>query len=190
MSHKKTRKGRPESGDEADLAEPVPVPETAATDGAEAPAPESTPEYWRDQYLRTLADLQNLRRRAAQEVEERTVQRLEGLLEDLLRVDDYFAAALAQVPAGIQQAEGGAAFVAGVTAIRQALDAVLTVHGVHFIVPGADAAFDPAEHEAVEVLQETGLEAPRLDLLARGCRIGRRILRPAKVRLVRPQPPA
>lgn len=162
------------------------APESAAAEVAAPSASVDTAEYWRDHCLRAMAEVQNLKRRAGQEVEERTLLRLEGLLADLLRVDDYFAAALGQIPETVRGADGGAAFLDGVSAIRQALEGVLLAHGATFLAPGHDAAFDPAEHEAVEVVEEPGLSEPRLELLSRGCRFGRRILRPARVRLIRP----
>jgi len=185
MSSKK-HKGRPEGEDE--LVDALAAAEIAPA--ASAPPPEETWEYWKDQYLRAIAELQNVRRRGNLEVEERVVQRMEGLLSDLLRVDDYFAAALSAIPPSVQAADGSAAFLAGVQAIRQALDGVLVAHGLQFVEPGPGAAFDPGEHEAVEVVLDASLKAPRMELLARGCRIGRRILRPARVRLRQPAPEA
>jgi len=181
MSSKK-RKGHPDEEDpvKEGLAEAEPA------EAGAAPAPEQTAEYWKDQCLRALAELQNQRRRSNQDVEERVVQRMEGLLGDLLRVDDYFAAALAAIPAPVLAAEGSRAFLAGVLAIRQALDGVLVAHGIQFVEPGPETPFDPAEHEAVEVLADPTLTSPRMELLARGCRMGRRILRPARVRLRQP----
>jgi molecular chaperone GrpE len=180
MSSKK-RKGHPEEEDPVKAGlEAEPVAEPAVL------PPEQTWEYWKDQYLRAIAELQNVRRRGNQEVDERVVQRMEGLLVDLLRVDDYFAAALSSIPASVQAAEGSASFLAGVQAIRQALDGVLAAHGLQFLEPGPQAIFDPAEHEAVEVVMDANLSAPRVELLARGCRMGRRILRPARVRLHQP----
>lgn len=175
----------------ADRLPDLPEPSGAgAADGAESAAEpgagEEGAEAWRERCLRAMAEVQNLKRRAAQEIEERTLMRLEGLLTDLLRVDDYFAAALDHVPETVRAAEGSAAFLAGVAAIRQALESVLTGHGATFLAPGPDSAFDPGEHEAVEVVEEPGATGQRLELLARGCRFGRRILRPARVRLVKP----
>ena len=155
-------------------------------DAAATPVPEETVEYGRDHCMRAMAEVQNLKRRAAQEIEERTLLRLESLLSELLRVDDYFSAALASIPPAVQEAEGAPSFLAGIGAIRQALESVLLGHGAVFLAPGADVPFDPAEHEAVEVLEQAGIEAERIELLSRGCRFGRRILRPARVRLLRP----
>ncbi|MDA1260047.1 MAG: nucleotide exchange factor GrpE [Planctomycetota bacterium] len=164
------------------------VPEDVASVPTPEVAPEETAEYWREHCLRAMAEVQNLKRRASQEIEERTLLRLEGLLSELLRVDDYFTAALDHVPAAVRATEGAAAFLAGIGAIRQALESVLLSHGAVFLAPGAETPFDPAEHEAVEVVEREDLEGERLELLSRGCRFGRRILRPARVRLLKPAP--
>lgn len=178
---------RKKTADPEDAATPASAAGGAPPEGTtDSPPLQETAEYWREHCLRAMAEVQNLKRRAAQEIEERTLLRLEGLLADLLRVDDYFAAALDHVPEPVRAVEGAPAFLAGVGAIRQALESVLLSHGAVFLAPAADAAFDPAEHEAVEVVEQAGLAAERLELLARGCRFGRRILRPARVRLLKP----
>lgn len=161
-------------------------PRASEAEPAAAPPADDGLEQWRERCLRAMAELQNLKRRSSQDVEERTLLRLEGMLSELLRVDDYFAAALEHVPESVRRAEGSSSFLAGVTAIRQALEAVLLGNGAVFLEPAPESSFDPTEHEAVEVLESAELLTPRLELLSRGCRFGRRILRPARVRLLRP----
>lgn len=152
--------------------------------------PEPTPEELlaeaQEQFLRAQADLQNMRKRMEKDVEERVQYRMEALLHDLIRVADYMEAALGGIPEPVRAADQAASFLAGMEAIRQALDAVMLGHGLVFLAPGEDAAFDPEEHEAVETVEVDGLEQARLRLLSRGYRIGRRILRPAQVRLETP----
>lgn len=149
--------------------------------------PKETVDYWKEQVLRAQADIQNIRRRSEQDVEERVRRRLESLLFDLMRVADYMEAALGAIPESIRQAEQAGAFLAGIQAIHQALEGVMTGHGMQVVAPAADATFDPDLHEAVETVTQEGLEAPQLELLARGYRLGKSILRPAKVRLLSPQ---
>jgi len=96
-------------------------------------------------------------------------------------------AALSAIPEGIRQADQADAFLAGIQAIHQALEGVMTGHGMQVVSPAADASFDPELHEAVETTTQEGLESPQLELLSRGYRLGKTILRPAKVRLVTPQ---
>ncbi len=184
---KKKDRGGPKA-ESQDTPQEIPI----EADGGEAAAgedPKDTVEYWREQVLRAQADLQNIRRRAEQDVEERVRRRLEGLLFDLIRVADYMDAAVAGIPASVREAEQADAFLMGIHAIQQALEAVMTGHGMEIVAPPAEAVFDPELHEAVETETDPSLETPQLVLLARGYRLGRTILRPAKVRLLSPPTP-
>lgn len=155
----------------------------------EVQEPEETLEFWKDKCLRAQADNQNMRRRMMDDTEERVRLRLEALLNDLIRVADYMDAALGSIPDGVRKAEQADAFLAGMSAIQQALEGVMLGHGMTFLAPSADSDFDPEEHEAVENIVDAELEKPRLELLSRGYRMGKRILRPAKVRIVSPSAP-
>jgi molecular chaperone GrpE (heat shock protein) len=136
MSAHRKKSGAPEDAGAPETPEATAAGVTDAPAAADAaPPPAETAEYWREHCLRAMAEVQNLKRRAGQDVEERTLLRLEGLLADLLRVDDYFSAALDHVPAAVRSADGAAAFLAGVGAIRQALESVLLSHGAVFLAP-------------------------------------------------------
>ena len=169
--------------------DPTPV---ESPDEADAPAEAAEPTveeqlaHWQEQFLRVQADLQNMRKRMDQDVEDRVQLRMEALLHDLIRVADYMEAALDAVPPAVREAAQAESFLAGMEAIRLALESVMLSHGMVFLAPAESHDFDPEEHEAVETLDVDDLESPRLELLSRGYRIGRRILRPAKVRLLQP----
>ena len=152
----------------------------------EAQVQAAAEEDWRELYLRVQADLQNIRKRMDQDVEARVQLRMEALLHDLIRVSDYMDAALGSVPEGVRVAPQAASFLAGMEAIRHALESVMLGHGMVFLAPGPEQDFDPEEHEAVETIADETLESPRLELLNRGYRVGKRILRPAQVRLLQP----
>ena len=151
--------------------------------------PEETLEFWKDKCLRAQADNQNMRRRMMDDTEERVRMRLEALLNDLIRVADYMEAALGSIPEGVKNADQADAFLAGMSAIQQALEAVMLGHGMLFLAPSADTEFNPEEHEAVDNVVDESLEKPQLELLSRGYRMGKRILRPAKVKIVGPAGP-
>lgn len=173
-----------------DPAPETPVEETVAEESpaeTEEVPQEETVEYWKDKCLRAQADMQNIRRRMMEETEDRVRMRLEALLHDLIRVSDYMEAALGSIPAPIREAEQADAFLAGIHAIQQALEGVMLGHGMTFLHPAEDHDFDPEEHEAVENIANPELEKPRLELLSRGYRIGKRILRPAKLRIHGPE---
>ena len=176
---------------EGDAEERARTEAAVAAEAAEGTADETSPEedaaYWKDRFLRANADLQNVRRRAAEDVEARVVSRLEAILHDLMEVDDYLAHALGNIPEDVRRAEQADAFLAGIQAIREALERVLRTHGLEVVEPAEGEPFDPTLHEALEMLEEEGRREPRLEVVRRGYRIGNRILRPAKVRVVRPK---
>lgn len=172
---------------QAAAEEPQVAVEEQGEGAAEEVAPEETVEYWKDKFLRAQADIQNMRRRMMEETEERVRLRLEALLNDLIRVSDYMEAAMTAIPEPIKKAEQADAFLMGLTAIQQALEAVMLGHGMTFLAPAEGDTFDPDLHEAVENVVNAELEKPRLELLSRGYKMGKRILRPAKLRIVGPE---
>lgn len=147
---------------------------------------QETVEMWRDKALRAQAEMANMRRRLESDTEDRTRRRMEALLNDLITVADHMDLALGSIPDGIREADGADAFLMGMNAIQAAFDSVMRQHGLELIQPAADAEFDPEMHEAVgSGAAAEGEEAgPRLELLRRGYKMGRRILRPAQVRVI------
>lgn len=160
--------------------------EQAAAESAEMEdAEQESVEMWRDKALRAQAEMANMRRRLESDTEDRTRRRMEALLTELITVADHMDLALASIPDGIRNADGADAFLMGMNAIQASLEAVMRQHGLEFIQPAADAVFDPELHEAVgtEAAAEGDDAGPRLEVLRRGYKMGRRILRPAQVRI-------
>jgi len=157
----------------------------AEVEDTEAEEQESV-EMWRDKALRAQAEMANMRRRLEADTEDRTRRRMEALLTELITVGDHMELALGVIPDGIRNADGADAFLMGMNAIQASLEAVMRQHGLEFIQPAADAEFDPELHEAVgTVAADEGEQAgPRLEVLRRGYKMGRRILRPAQVRII------
>jgi|FLOH01.1.fsa_nt_gi molecular chaperone GrpE len=174
---------------EEDLANAEQAATETLSEPSAEPTPELTAEDWQEKFLRAQADMQNIRRRLGEETEERVRLRMEALLHDLILVADYMEAALNSIPEPVQQAEQADAFLMGMTAIQQALEGVMRSHGMIFLKPSAQDSFDPEEHEAIETVVDDALKIPQMELLSRGYRIGKRILRPAKVRLITPTQP-
>jgi molecular chaperone GrpE len=127
-----------------------------------------------ERLLRTAADFDNYKKRAARERED--VQRFgnEKLLKELLPVVDNLDRALAA-------AAPGDPLVDGVRLVRTSLEQVLGRHGVtSFSAMGE--RFDPALHEAL--LQVPTTEKPAGTVVlehARGFKLNDRLLRPAMV---------
>jgi molecular chaperone GrpE len=155
-------------------------------------------EHW-DRLLRTAADLENFKKRAARERIEAAQLASAVLIQKLLPVLDHFemAQAVAQTadssgrPAGSKQGAGGRAakaeedqltsLRAGVALIQQQLKSVLGESGLEEI-DASGKPFDPTWHEAVS--QQETADVPEghvVQQLRKGYRLRDRLLRPATV---------
>lgn len=133
-----------------------------------------------DKFLRTLADFDNYRRRARQEMEDASRFANQKLISDLLPVLDNFERAL-------QHSEGnggGEAVREGVLLIQKQLSDALTKHGVEPI-EAVGKPFDPQYHEAIMRVeagpgQEPGTVAEEL---RKGYTLHGRVLRASLVKV-------
>jgi molecular chaperone GrpE len=131
---------------------------------------------WKEAALRTAADLDNFRKRAAREREEAVRFANQRLLEELLPVIDNFEM-------GMQAAakDQGSMIYIGMDMVRRQLAEFLSSQGAEEI-PSDGKDFDPNVHEAVQ--QEETAEVPEgrvLRVIRRGFRLRDRLLRPASV---------
>lgn len=131
----------------------------------------------KERYLRTVADLENYRKRALREKEEARKQATCGLLEDLLPIMDNFKLGLQS--AG--QHEGGNVFAEGFKMILNQMDSVLKQNGLEEINPDG-AVFDPNFHESIAHLPSDSVKDGHiLEVHRIGYKIQERLLRPAQV---------
>ena len=179
------------------------APPTAAVAAPVAPAPELTPgeleelktraakadEHW-DRLLRTAADFENFKKRAARERIEAAQFANAALLQKLLPVLDHFemaqtAAQTAEVPQG-----GIASLQAGIAMIQQQLKSILAETGLEEI-DAAGKPFDPMLHEAVSQLETADAPEGRVvQQIRKGYKLRDRLLRPAAVVVAKkPSPP-
>jgi molecular chaperone GrpE len=145
-------------------------------------------EHW-DRLLRTTADFDNFRKRAAREKQDAIKYANESLLAKLLPVLDSFDAALAAA-AGAPD-KSAEALRTGLSLVQQQFKAALAETGVEE-VNAAGQPFDPNFHEAVA--QQECAETPEgqvLQQLRKGYKFRDRLLRPATVIVARkPTAPA
>jgi molecular chaperone GrpE len=139
---------------------------------------ERADENW-DRLLRTTADFENFKKRAARERIETAQSTTATLIQKLLPVLDHIE--MAQAAAQTVQGDKLASLQAGVAMIQQQLKTVLAETGLEEI-DAAGKPFDPALHEAVSQ-QETS-ETPEghvTQQLRKGYKLRERLLRPATV---------
>src|SRR6185503_11484646 len=101
-------------------------------------------DEWKDRYARALADMENLRKRTARELEEGRRYSVASLAKDLLDVVDNLQRALAGVPA----AERDQPLAQGVRLVEDQILKLLASHGVQPINT-VGQPFDPTLHQAI-----------------------------------------
>ena len=144
-------------------------------------------ENW-DRLLRTTADFENFKKRAARERIETAQSAAAALVEKLLPVLDHFE--MAQAAAQNAGDDKLTPLQSGVAMIQQQLKTVLAETGLEEI-DAAGKPFDPALHEAVS--QQESSEIPEghvLQQLRKGYKFRERLLRPATVVVAKKPSPA
>jgi molecular chaperone GrpE len=160
----------------------------AATTADNEPAPPDATALakevadYKDKLLRSLADMENLRRRTDREVADARVYGVSSLARDIAGVADNMRRALAAVGESATAIEGPAkALVEGVELIERELLKVLEKHGVKKFDPKG-VKFDPNLHQAIfEVFDANVAPGSIAQVIQPGYMIGERVLRPALV---------
>jgi molecular chaperone GrpE len=167
----------PESTDsnlEPSSASPPPAELAALQDAltaAEAKSLES-----RDLYMRALAEMENMRKRAARDIEQAHRYALEKFAQDLVNVKD-------SLELGLQAGQGANAesLVAGTQATLQLLTKAFERAGIVSVEP-LGQPFNPEFHEAM-VTQESADHPANtvLQVVQKGYQLNGRLVRPARV---------
>lgn len=137
----------------------------------------------KDKLLRTLADMENLRRRTEREISDAKAYAVTSFARDMLGSADNLRRALESLPETARAAEEPAlkALIEGVELTERDLVKTMERHGVRKIDPQGEK-FDPNMHQAM-------FEAPDAEIgkglvskvVQAGYKIGERVLRPALV---------
>ncbi len=136
----------------------------------------------KDRVLRTLAEMENLRRRTEREVADSRVYAIQSFARDLVGVADNIQRALDAVRDSGVALEGPAkALVDGVELTERELLKVLEKNGVRKFDPKGEK-FDPNLHQAMfEVPDARVPSGSVVQVIQPGFAIGDRVLRPALV---------
>jgi len=140
-------------------------------------------EDLREQLLRTLADLDNTRKRAERQVADARVYAIERFAGDLLSVSDNLARALAALPDEDRAnlSDAGNNLLSGIEMTAKELETALGRHGVKPIEAAPGSAFDPNLHQAVAQVPSDQPAGTIASLFQPGWKIGDRTLRAAMV---------
>ncbi|MBL8574120.1 MAG: nucleotide exchange factor GrpE [Hyphomicrobiaceae bacterium] len=144
----------------------------------------------KDKLLRTLADMENLRRRTERDVKDARDYAVTGFARDLLAVGDNFERALTAIPAELAANDTAKPLIDGVNMTGRELLKVLEKHGVRKVEPQGQK-FDPNLHQAMfEIPNPDVVAGTVMQVLQSGFVIGDRVLRPALVGVAKGGPKA
>ena len=184
------------AGDEVDAAKadaPRTVPE--ADDGPAGNAAAMLAEevaQLKDRLLRTLAEMENLRRRTEREVADARTYAVTQFARDIVTVADNMERAMQALDQEIRdKADAGVkALLDGVELTERELLKVLEKHGVQKVDPKGQK-FDPHRHQAIYEVPDPSITAGTIvQVMQPGYTIGERVLRPAMVGVAKGGPKA
>ena len=172
--------------DETSQAPDAAASPVAGDSAPEAPATarlEQENSELKDRILRTLAEMENLRRRTEREVSDSRTYGVASFARDVLGVADNMRRAIeATGPDWREQADApGQALLDGVELTERELLKVLEKHGVKKLEPMGQK-FDPNLHQAMYEVPDASVPSGTVvQVMQAGFTIGERILRPALV---------
>lgn len=136
----------------------------------------------RDKLLRTMADMENLRRRTEREKEDTARYAISNFARDVLTIGDNLRRVVEHVPTdAAAQDPALKSFLEGVELTERELINMLEKHGVTKLEP-LGQRFDPNQQQAMYEVPTTDVpEGTVVEVMQAGYTIGDRVLRPALV---------
>lgn len=168
----------------------APDPTAAPRSGAEASSPDGGSDEdlagllaeaqdkladYHDQLLRAHAEVENVRRRAQDDVAKARKFGTESFAENLIPVRDSLEAALAQKDQSVED------WQKGVDATLRQLNAAFERNQMREIAPVPGDVFNPHQHQAISTVPSEHPEGAVVQMLQKGYLIADRVLRPALV---------
>jgi molecular chaperone GrpE len=147
-------------------------------------------EELKDRALRLAAEMENLRRRTARDVQDAKSYAIANFARDMLQVSDNLDRALDAIPAEAKQGgdAGFRALIEGVDLTGKAMLSALERHGVRKLDPQGEK-FDPNFHQAMFEVPDPAVPANTVvQVVQTGYVIGERVLRPAMVGIAKGGP--
>ena len=182
--------------EEAIVADAAPA---EAADAAEAEAEAGAPEptgaeeedalgELRERLLRTMAELENTRRRGEREREETAKYAIAGFARSVLTVADNLRRSIASVPEEARESEALKPLLAGVEMTERELLRAFERHGIKAVEPLGEK-FDHNFHQAMFEVESDGQPPGTVvQVMETGYVIADRLLRPAMVGIAKARP--
>lgn len=159
--------------------EEKPVESTTTSEAHEKVAHEKV-ESFQDKYVRSLAEMENMRKRMQREKQDMTRFGIENAIAEFLPTIDNFENALRFADSSSAEVKSWAT---GFQMILSQFKEVLHNHGIAAFHSEGNT-FDAAYHEAVEILEtEEHPEGTILQEFTKGYKSPTRVIRPARVKV-------
>ncbi len=143
---------------------------------------------FKDKLLRTLAEMENLRKRTEREVADARLYGVANFARDVLAVADNMHRTLEAIGPELRGDPNVSALVEGVELTERELLKVLQKNGVKKFSPEGER-FDPNLHQAMYEIPDSTLPPGSVaQVIQAGYMIGERVLRPAMVAVTKVQP--
>lgn len=184
----------------ADVEQPVPANDETAPEPSAGAAAEGDESPWmldpvdriaeleeelagvRDQFLRFMAEAENVRKRSERQLAEAHKYGVANFARAVLTVADDLSRALAAVPADQRDGDGLLqTLLGGVEAVERELVKAFEAHNIERIDPVGEP-FDPNFHEAMYEVPDSEYPSGTVaQVIQPGYRLHDRLLRPARV---------
>src|SRR5690606_12763587 len=146
----------------------------------------------KDRVLRTIAEMENLRKRTERDVADTRSYAIAGFARDMLSATDALNRALVMLPEGTRESDDPTikSLIEGIEMTEREMQRLLAKHGV-VPIEAEGLKFDPHKHQAMcEVPDATKPEGTVVPVVQGGFAIGDRVLRPAMVGVAKGGPVA
>lgn len=145
---------------------------------------------FKDKHLRTLAEMENLRRRTEREVADARAYGIASFARDVLQIADNMHRARESIGPELRESADAnvKALLEGVELTERELHKVLEKNGVTKFTPLGEK-FDPNFQQAMfEVADDSAAPGTVAQVIQAGYKIGERVLRPALVAVTKAAP--
>ncbi len=142
---------------------------------------------FKDRYVRMMAEVENIRRRAEREKTELAKYAFESFFKDLLPTLDSLEKAIpSSGDSTVEAGEAHSAYFEGMVMVKRQLLDVLRRHGLE-LVRAAGVDFDPNLHQAIQRIESADVTKDTVkDEFALGYTLHGRLLRAAMVSVLTP----
>lgn len=145
--------------------------------------PEQDASYWKDKYVRSMAEFENFRKRTMKEKSDWIKCSNEAILLSICDIMDNFERAMGQMKEDHQEDP----FIKGIIQIKQQLDSLLAKEHVQKIETEGKE-FDPSLHEALAHIPSDLEENMIVAVIQNGYKLYDKVVRTARVAVSNGQP--